>query len=210
MRQIRSFKEENEQKLNDVIVSKTNQMDKLRDEFDSRVGEFEQEILRSAAENEELSRSLQELSNMVVRISEEKKMKNTESANQLELMDDFLEMEKLACLPNDENTNGHSSADSDAETLAAMQLKKSISTVLQSLPKDAAMEKILAEVQCAIEDAGGAPSECHGPNLAAAAEKLQECQETILLLGKQLKSVSSNRTGCFFSKPRTNPKPRRR
>ena len=72
MRQIRSFKEENEQKLNDVIVSKTNQMDKLRDEFDSRVGEFEQEILRSAAENEELSRSLQELSNMVVRISEEK------------------------------------------------------------------------------------------------------------------------------------------
>ncbi|KAG2321157.1 hypothetical protein Bca52824_014370 [Brassica carinata] len=91
-------------------------------------------------------------------------MKNTESANQLELMDDFLEMEKLACLPNDENTNGHSSADSDAETLAAMQLKKSISTVLQSLPKDAAMEKILAEVQCAIEDAGGAPFECHGPN----------------------------------------------
>ncbi|KAF3493045.1 hypothetical protein DY000_02055151 [Brassica cretica] len=67
----------------------------------------------------------------------------TKSANQLELMDDFLEMEKLACLPT---------ADSDAEI---PPLKKRISTLLQSLPKDAAFEKILEEVQCTIEDAGG-------------------------------------------------------
>lgn len=123
-----------------------------------------------------------------------RKMKNTESANQLELMDDFLEMEKLACLPNDENTNGHSSADSDAETLAAMQLKKSISTVLQSLPKDAAMEKILAEVQCAIEDAGGAPFECHGPNVNLKDwSSIKKKQRSTLQAVKQiLKQPSQN------------------
>lgn len=406
MRQIRSLKEENEQKLRDVIATKTNQMDKLKAEFESRIGEFEQELLRSAAENDALSRSLQERSNMLVRISEEKsnaeseiehlknniescereintlkyethvitkeleirneeknmsmrsaeaankqhlegvkkiakleaecqrlrtlvrkklpgpaalaqmkmeveslgrdygdhrqrrsparpssplmspmsqisefsldnmqkfhkendllterlvameeetkmlkealakrnselqvsrnlcaktanrlqtleaqmmsksptkrsfempaeifsrqnasnppsmasmsedgnedarsiagslmselsqsnkdkngaKMKKTESANQLELMDDFLEMEKLACLPNNSKENGsadHSSADSDAEILPVTQLKKRISTLLQSLPKDAAFEKILAEIQSAVKDAGG-------------------------------------------------------
>ncbi|CAH8391009.1 unnamed protein product [Eruca vesicaria subsp. sativa] len=403
MRQIRSLKEENEQKLNDVTVSKTNEMERLKDEFEFRIREFEEELLRSAAENDALSRSLQERSNVVVRISEEKsraesetehlksniescereintlkyethvivkeleirneeknmsmrsaeaankqclegvkkiakleaecqrlrslvrkklpgpaalaqmkmeveslgrgdygdyrqrrspgrpssplmspmshmgsefsfdnnmqkfhrendllterllameeetkmlkealakrnselqvsrnvcaktanrlqtleaqmmsktlsmasmsedgnedvrsiagslmsglsqtnkdknsaKIKKTESANQLELMDDFLEMEKLACLPNGENTNGHLSTDSDAEILPATQLKKRITTLLQSLPKDAALEKVLAEIQCAIEDAGGVklPCECHGPNVNGHTEE---------------------------------------
>uniref|UniRef100_A0A1J3CA58 Filament-like plant protein 4 n=1 Tax=Noccaea caerulescens TaxID=107243 RepID=A0A1J3CA58_NOCCA len=92
------------------------------------------------------------------------KMKKTESANQLELMDDFLEMEKLACLPNGSNGNGstdHSSADSDAEIVPPTQLKKRISSVLQSLPKDAAFEKILGEIQSAIEDAGGVKLPCN-------------------------------------------------
>ncbi|CAA7031743.1 unnamed protein product [Microthlaspi erraticum] len=87
------------------------------------------------------------------------KMKKTESANQLELMDDFLEMEKLACIPNVSNANGstdhQSSAGSEAEIVPATQLKKRISNVLQSLPKDAAFEKILGEIQSAIEEAGG-------------------------------------------------------
>ncbi|KAG7592318.1 Filament-like plant protein [Arabidopsis thaliana x Arabidopsis arenosa] len=103
------------------------------------------------------------------------KIKKTESANQLELMDDFLEMEKLACLPNGSNANGttnHSSADSDAEIPPATQLKKRISTVLQSLPKDAAFEKILAEIQCAVKDAGvKLPSKCHGANLNGVTEE---------------------------------------
>ncbi|CAN6886512.1 hypothetical protein Bca4012_071056 [Brassica carinata] len=422
MRQIRSLKEENEQKLHDVISTKTNQMDKLRDEFESKIGEFEQELLRSAAENDALSRSLQERSNMLMRISEEKsqaeaeiehlknsiescereintlkyethvitkeleirneeknmsmrsaeaankqhlegvkkiakleaecqrlrtlvrkklpgpaalaqmkleveslgrgeygdhrqrrsparpssplmspmshqmsefsldkfhkendllterllameeetkmlkealakrnselqvsrnlcaktanrlqtleaqvmsktsptksgfdifshqnasnppsmasmsedgnedarslmselsqtnkdknsaKMKKTDSANQLELMDDFLEMEKLACLPNN---------DSDAEVSPAMQLKKRISTLLQSLPKDAASKKILAEVQCAIEDAGGAklPSECHEPeekDVAMSNETTEEKVTTAEVMTQEL------------------------
>ncbi|XP_006306683.2 filament-like plant protein 4 [Capsella rubella] len=103
------------------------------------------------------------------------KIKKTESASQLELMDDFLEMEKLACLPNGSNANGstdHSSTDSDVEVQPATQLKKRISSVLQSLPKDAAFEKILAEIQCAVEDAGvKLPSKCNGPNVNGLTEE---------------------------------------
>ncbi|KAG2319685.1 hypothetical protein Bca4012_054076 [Brassica carinata] len=78
MKQIRILKEENEQKLHDLIVTNTNQMDKIRDEFESKIGEFEQELLRSAAENDALSRSLQERSNMVMRISQEKSQAESE------------------------------------------------------------------------------------------------------------------------------------
>ncbi|CAH8357205.1 unnamed protein product [Eruca vesicaria subsp. sativa] len=78
MKQIRSLKEENEQKLHDVIVTNTNQMDKIRDEFESKIGEFEQELLRSGAENDALSRSLQERSNMLIRITEEKSQAEAE------------------------------------------------------------------------------------------------------------------------------------
>ncbi|CAF2257035.1 filament-like plant protein 4 [Brassica napus] len=78
MKQVRSLKEENEQKLHDVIVTNTNQMDKIRDEFESKIREFEQELLRSGAENDALSRSLQERSNMVIRISEEKSQAEAE------------------------------------------------------------------------------------------------------------------------------------
>ena len=78
MKQVRSLKEENEQKLHDVIVTNTNQMDKIRDEFESKIREFEQELLRSGAENDALSRSLQERSNMVIRIKEEKSQAEAE------------------------------------------------------------------------------------------------------------------------------------
>jgi chromosome segregation ATPase len=78
MRQIRSLKEENEQKLHDVIATKTNQMDNLRAEFESRIGEYEEELLRCGAENDALSRSLQERSNMLMRISEEKSQAESE------------------------------------------------------------------------------------------------------------------------------------
>ncbi|XP_010536357.1 PREDICTED: filament-like plant protein 4 [Tarenaya hassleriana] len=78
MRQVRSLKEENEQKLKDVIVSNTKQMDKVRVEFEAKVADFEQELLQAAAENDALSRSLQERSNMLIRISEEKSQAESE------------------------------------------------------------------------------------------------------------------------------------
>ncbi|KAG8632360.1 filament-like plant protein 4 isoform X2 [Manihot esculenta] len=78
MRQIRNLKEEHEQKLQDVILSKTKQWDKIRLEFESRIVNLDQELLRSAAENDALSRSLQERSNMIIKISEEKSQAETD------------------------------------------------------------------------------------------------------------------------------------
>ncbi|KAK7291234.1 hypothetical protein RIF29_06208 [Crotalaria pallida] len=72
MRQIRNLKEEHEQKIQEVALAKTKQLDKIKGELEARIGNFEQELLRSAAENAALARSLQERSNMLVRVNEEK------------------------------------------------------------------------------------------------------------------------------------------
>ncbi|PHT96908.1 Filament-like plant protein 6 [Capsicum chinense] len=72
MRQIRNLKEEHEQKLHDVIQNKTKQFDKMKHEFEAKLANLDQQLLRSAAENSALSRSLQERSSMVIQLSEEK------------------------------------------------------------------------------------------------------------------------------------------
>ncbi|CAK8569773.1 unnamed protein product [Lathyrus sativus] len=72
MRQIRNLKEEHELKIQEVTLAKTKQLDKIKGEFEARIRNFEQELLRSAADNAALSRSLQERSNMLVKLSEEK------------------------------------------------------------------------------------------------------------------------------------------
>ena len=72
MRQIRNLKEEHEQKLHDVIQNKTKQFDKMKHEFEEKLANLDQQLLRSAAENSALSRSLQERSSMVIQLSKEK------------------------------------------------------------------------------------------------------------------------------------------
>ncbi|KAK7351746.1 hypothetical protein VNO77_11416 [Canavalia gladiata] len=72
MRQIRNLKEEHEQKIQEVALSKTKQLDKIKGELEAKIVNFEQELLRSAAENGALSRSLQERSNMLIKLGEEK------------------------------------------------------------------------------------------------------------------------------------------
>ncbi|XP_057973435.1 filament-like plant protein 6 isoform X2 [Malania oleifera] len=72
MRQIRNLKDEHEQKLHDVLLMKTKQCEKIKLEFEAKLGNLEQEFLRSAAENDALSRTLQERSNMLIKLSEEK------------------------------------------------------------------------------------------------------------------------------------------
>ncbi|KAE9456959.1 hypothetical protein C3L33_11131, partial [Rhododendron williamsianum] len=72
MRQIRNLKEEHEQKLHEVVLTKTKQCDKIKLELESKIANLDQELRRSAAENAALSRSLQERSNMLIKISEEK------------------------------------------------------------------------------------------------------------------------------------------
>ncbi|CAI9116899.1 OLC1v1018189C4 [Oldenlandia corymbosa var. corymbosa] len=78
MRQIRNLKEEHEQNLHDVILSKTKQFDKVRLELEARISSLDQELLRSAAENAALSRSLQDRSNMLIKLNEEKSQAEAE------------------------------------------------------------------------------------------------------------------------------------
>ncbi|XP_062099235.1 filament-like plant protein 4 [Humulus lupulus] len=72
MRQIRNLKEEHEQKLQDVILTKNKQCEKIKLELEAKLENLDQELRRSDAENAAISRSLQERSNMLMKISEEK------------------------------------------------------------------------------------------------------------------------------------------
>ncbi|XP_044481292.1 filament-like plant protein 4 isoform X1 [Mangifera indica] len=78
MRQIRNLKEEHEKKLQDVVFTKTKQWDKIRLGLEAKIANLDQEIIRSEVENAELSRSLQERSNMLVKESEEKSQAEAE------------------------------------------------------------------------------------------------------------------------------------
>ncbi|XP_073101412.1 filament-like plant protein 6 [Elaeis guineensis] len=72
MKQIRNVKEESEQKLHDVVFAKTRQWEKVKAELEAKIVDFDQELLRASAENMALSRSLQERSAMLMKISDEK------------------------------------------------------------------------------------------------------------------------------------------
>lgn len=72
MRQIRNLKEEHEQKLHEVVLNKTKQCDMIKSQLETQIGNLEQELFRSASDNAAISRSLQDRSNMLIKISEEK------------------------------------------------------------------------------------------------------------------------------------------
>ncbi|KAH9606085.1 hypothetical protein KSS87_019229 [Heliosperma pusillum] len=72
MRQIRNLKEENEQKLQEVALSKNKQYDRMKHELESKLACLDQDLMRAEAESVALSRSLQERSNMLIKVSEEK------------------------------------------------------------------------------------------------------------------------------------------
>ncbi|KAF8405349.1 hypothetical protein HHK36_010253 [Tetracentron sinense] len=87
MRQIRNVKEEHEQKLHEIILTKTKQWEKNKLEFESKVVDLNQQLFRVSAENSALSRSLQERSNMLMKISEEK----SQSEAEIELLKSTIE-----------------------------------------------------------------------------------------------------------------------
>lgn len=78
MRQIRNLKEEHEQKVHEVVLTKTKQCEKIKLEFEAKIATLDQELLKAAAENAALSRSLQDRSNMLIKISEEKSQAEAE------------------------------------------------------------------------------------------------------------------------------------
>ncbi|XP_047978633.1 filament-like plant protein 4 [Salvia hispanica] len=78
MRQIRNLKEDHELKYQEVILSKNKIFDKMKHELETRIAKFEQQLLRSAADNAALSRTLQERSNMLFQLSEDKSQAQAE------------------------------------------------------------------------------------------------------------------------------------
>ncbi|XP_057794798.1 filament-like plant protein 4 [Salvia miltiorrhiza] len=78
MRQIRNLKEEHEQKLQELALNKTKLFDKMKLELEAKISNLDQELMKSAAENAALSRSLQECSNMLIQLNEEKSQANAE------------------------------------------------------------------------------------------------------------------------------------
>ncbi|CAI0435777.1 unnamed protein product [Linum tenue] len=78
MREIRNLKEDHEQKLQELVLTKNKQCEKIRLDLESKIANLDQELLRSAAENAALSRSLQERGNMLVKMSEEKSQAEAE------------------------------------------------------------------------------------------------------------------------------------
>ncbi|CAA0838965.1 Filament-like plant protein 4 [Striga hermonthica] len=78
MKQIRNLKEEHNQKLHELILDRTNIFDKMKRELESQISNFEQDLLNTASENAALSRSLQERSNVLLKISEEKSRADAE------------------------------------------------------------------------------------------------------------------------------------
>ncbi|XP_051139414.1 filament-like plant protein 4 [Andrographis paniculata] len=78
MRQIRNLKEEHEQNLHEVVLNKTKLFDRMKLELETKIANLDQELMRSGAENAALSRSLQERSNMLIQLSEEKSQAEAE------------------------------------------------------------------------------------------------------------------------------------
>ncbi|KAK2657027.1 hypothetical protein Ddye_010079 [Dipteronia dyeriana] len=77
-RQIRNVKEESEQKLHDAILAKTKHWDKIKLDLEKQLIESDQALLRAAAEKATLSKSLQERSNFIVKITDEKSQADAE------------------------------------------------------------------------------------------------------------------------------------
>ncbi|KAK4722160.1 hypothetical protein R3W88_012393 [Solanum pinnatisectum] len=78
---IRNLKEEHEQKLHDVLQNKAKQFDKMKQEFEEKIANLDQQLLRTAAENSAISSSLQESFSMVIKLSEKKSQAEAEILN---------------------------------------------------------------------------------------------------------------------------------
>ncbi|KAL1316526.1 hypothetical protein HN51_068710 [Arachis hypogaea] len=72
MKQIRTVKEDSEQKLQDLILMKSQQWEKVKSEFEVKIDKLEQGLRCEASENAALLRSLQDSSNKIARLKEEK------------------------------------------------------------------------------------------------------------------------------------------
>lgn len=72
MRQLRQVREEQEQKIHDVVMKKANELDRLRTELEEQLTGINHQLLEAAAENTVLRKSLQEKTHIIEELSERK------------------------------------------------------------------------------------------------------------------------------------------
>ena len=72
------MKDESEQKLQAVVLAKTIHWDKIKAQLEGKIEELNQGLHRAASDNASLTRTLQERSEMIVRIREEKSKAESE------------------------------------------------------------------------------------------------------------------------------------
>ncbi|KAK6922618.1 Filament-like plant protein [Dillenia turbinata] len=78
VKQVRNVREESEHRLQETILTRTKQWDRIKLELESKIICLDQELIRSASENEALSRSLQEHTEMLMKLNDEKSQAEAE------------------------------------------------------------------------------------------------------------------------------------
>ncbi|KAE8682141.1 Filament-like plant protein 4 [Hibiscus syriacus] len=78
MLQIRNLNEEHKQTLQDVVISKDKQCEKIKFELEAKIANLDQQFLKCEDENAAISRSLQEHSSMLIKMGEEKSQAEAE------------------------------------------------------------------------------------------------------------------------------------
>ncbi|KAL6504445.1 hypothetical protein OROGR_026368 [Orobanche gracilis] len=78
MTKIRKLKEEHDKRVHELDLNKTNLFDKMNLQLGSQISNLKQELMKYASDNAALSRSLQERSNTLIKVSGEKSQAEAE------------------------------------------------------------------------------------------------------------------------------------
>lgn len=195
MKQIRNVKEESEQKLHDVVLANSRQLEQVELEFEIKINEFEEDLFRATAENDALSRSLEERSEMLMKISEEKAQADA-NIDDLKKDLDFTERElnsmkyevnivsKELEIRNEEKrmsersvevANKHHLEDVKKITKLEAECQKLRGLVRKKLPGPAALAQMKSEVDSVGRDYGESrvrrsPAKCSSPYMLSVPD----------------------------------------
>ncbi|XP_047311545.1 filament-like plant protein 4 [Impatiens glandulifera] len=190
MKQLRTVKED-EESIREMFVMKTKQWDSLRLELEANVSILDQRLLRSAAENASISRSLQVKSSMLANINEVK----TEAELQNELLKQSIQscekensslkyelnvLSKELDIRNEENNMSIRSADAankqrleDVKKIAKLEAEcqRLRGLIRKKLPGPAAMAQMKQEAESWDSDSGESRK---GPHRSIVKNNKQE------------------------------------
>lgn len=207
-RQIRTVKDESEQKLQAVVLAKTIHWDKIRAELEGKIDELNQGLHRAASDNASLTRSLQERSEMVVRIREERseaeaeveKLKTNIQLAEKEISslkyDVHVALKEVEIRNEEKNMSLKSAENANRQHLEGVkkiaklegECQRLRGLLRKKLPGPAAMAQMKLEVECLGHDQTSADhklEECRRENVNLTRRAL-EMEEEIQTLKEQL------------------------